>query len=626
MASQTSLDLYVWGKLFNLTILCIAVDDNTQEQMAKTKNEEKTACKNNWGIPACFFSVAVRGTLCCCAVTIVLTSLLSSTTLDTTAAYKERDLRSATKVKLSASDFKRGTYRITKPGKYSLTEDIEFEPNVEHDYWPTFDQWKDYPPSKFYLGFFAAITIEADDVTIDLGGHTIRQSPAFYLAQRFFNVIELNDRVFIDNTGVQPLNYQKTDQVIPGSTFAGSVIKPKNIVIKNGILGRSSHNGIHGNGINGLVVKDIVVEDFEVAGIQCNGCKNVQVRKTNIGPSSRSVPALATFSSARFIQFFTQRLIPFGFAQEPMSEELLSLFETTISFSDREGELFTLREIFEKVDKAVKLFSLYGNLPAANTSELLTPKDLILFEEARAVFGNPWGLTDGSVQYGIFFGREGMPNQDDNFNGAGKEAASISVSKVSIKGLHANPLEVPSLVTEEGAHIQGPARDVLRISESKSKVLLPWNHGVFTGRSHRPCPPNNYTTTVTTDELRTLSDSRYKGNFLSDAYFALWKLSNDFYNIRVFDSQCGNFGSNATFPYNLAGYPSGAEPTCAEFGVSSMIISLPCLFEILTFPIRSIFLPYFRFLVTTRSHVDWSRNCTVAKAIFWWSANVPRSI
>jgi hypothetical protein len=43
-------------------------------------------------------------------------------------------------------------------------------------------------------------------------------------------------------------------------------------------------------------------------------------------------------------------------------------------------------------------------------------------------------------------------------------------------------------------------------------------------------------------------------------------MSNAFYRIRVFDSDCGNFGSNASMPLNLISFPSEAEPTCADLG------------------------------------------------------------
>jgi len=51
-------------------------------------------------------------------------------------------------------------------------------------------------------------------VIIDLNGFTLQQSKEFYLLQRFFNVIELNDRVFVSNNGVSSLNYQKTDELV----------------------------------------------------------------------------------------------------------------------------------------------------------------------------------------------------------------------------------------------------------------------------------------------------------------------------------------------------------------------------------------------------------------------------
>jgi hypothetical protein len=69
--------------------------------------------------------------------------------------------------------------------------------------------------------------------------------------------------------------------------------------------------------------------------------------------------------------------------------------------------------------------------------------------------------------------------------------------------------------------------------------------------------------------MRTLLDTRYKRNFLSDVCFAMWQLSHVFYRVRVFDSDCGNFGSNASMPMNIVGFPSEFEPTCADLGSKS---------------------------------------------------------
>ena len=169
---------------------------------------------------------------------------------------------------LSQADFENGTYRIKESGKYKLTEDIVFEPQESNDYWPPFDLWEEYPPSAYYLGFFAAITIEADDVEIDLNGFEIRQSDEFYLLQRFFNAIELNNRIFVQNEGVASLNYQETDTPAGGTDAAGALFTPTNVLIKNGRIGKSSHAGIHGNSVVGLEINDVQISGFEVAGIQ----------------------------------------------------------------------------------------------------------------------------------------------------------------------------------------------------------------------------------------------------------------------------------------------------------------------------------------------------------------------
>lgn len=60
----------------------------------------------------------------------------------------------------------------------------------------------------YALGFFAAITIEADNVVLDLNNHTIEASLEFSLKQRFFNVIQFSSRVFEAHDGMDILNLQ----------------------------------------------------------------------------------------------------------------------------------------------------------------------------------------------------------------------------------------------------------------------------------------------------------------------------------------------------------------------------------------------------------------------------------
>ena len=68
---------------------------------------------------------------------------------------------------------------------------------------------------------------------------------------------------------------------------------------------------------------------------------------------------------------------------------------------------------------------------------------------------------------------------------------------------------------------------------------------------------------ISSDRMRTLVDSRYVEDHLSDVYFALWEMSNSFYRMRVFDSACR---SNASMPLNTRRMPSDDEPTCTSLG------------------------------------------------------------
>ena len=108
----------------------------------------------------------------------------------------------------------------TIAGTYRLAEDTSFGPRVDDDcFLPFFSRGADfdpamYPPAAYYLGFFEAVTVDAD-VHIDLNDHVLEQSKEFHLLQRFFNAIELGDRRFVQNNGVSSLKYQATDRPLP---------------------------------------------------------------------------------------------------------------------------------------------------------------------------------------------------------------------------------------------------------------------------------------------------------------------------------------------------------------------------------------------------------------------------
>lgn len=93
-------------------------------------------------------------------------------------------------IPLTQALFRDGTLRLRSSGCYYLAEDIEFGPNEGCcDYWPRLDNGLTYidsdgqttplyPMGPYSLGFFAAITIEADDIVLDLNGKTVAAAAA----------------------------------------------------------------------------------------------------------------------------------------------------------------------------------------------------------------------------------------------------------------------------------------------------------------------------------------------------------------------------------------------------------------------------------------------------------------
>ena len=68
--------------------------------------------------------------------------------------------------------------------------------------------------------------------------------------------------------------------------FGDTSINVKHVSIKNGILGLTSHFGIHGNFAQDIEVCDVRIRDFVTHGIQLNGWENLNLNNIEIGPNS----------------------------------------------------------------------------------------------------------------------------------------------------------------------------------------------------------------------------------------------------------------------------------------------------------------------------------------------------
>lgn len=299
-------------------------------------------------------------------------------------------------------DFNNGTLRLINSGSYQLMENIVFHPNPNNNFLPRFDQ-KEYPLSNGYiLGFFAAITIEGEDIELNLNGKRIDFSKEFNLKQRFGAIIELGSSPFIPKQG--PADF--------GSQFKSC----KNICIKNGFLGNSSHHGIHGNNPSYVQLKNLVIEDFEVSGISINGGEGIEIVDVVV-QNNHEVKNLSSYSQAKFC-------------------------------------LPTLEKIVSN-NKTSQLITHYGTLSGQDIMNNLK-KEITDFENHvlnnghyNGLFLNPSGLTDANV-YGISLNSKGVLINDFKKEIDEKTPnRKHMISNVNIRNIKSLPVESRVLALED---------------------------------------------------------------------------------------------------------------------------------------------------------------------------------
>lgn len=341
--------------------------------------------------------------------------------------FKQNPVTGAT-VELRNKDFEHGTVRLIHSARYILMEDIVFEPNKEHDHLPTSEQTAggkdaEYPIAPFgayTLGFFAAITIEGQDIVLDLNNKVLRQSHMFDVQQRFYANIELASSPFVPPQGP--------------AAFGDHISSAKNCLITNGVLGLSSHHGIHGNSASHVIIQNLIITEFEVAGIAMNGCEHSVIRNINICKMSQDIDVLSTYSAARFIR------------------KTLDKVPDNTTFNGKTKQQIK-NDLVAEMDKIKN---------AVNSGE----------EIPNSVFKNTSGLYDGGA-YGIVLNTRGIVVNDFIKNTEKRIGNhNIMVHDIVIEDLVANGGEIVGLSREAkendevyGAKIQaGPVGSVLQIN------------------------------------------------------------------------------------------------------------------------------------------------------------------
>lgn len=322
---------------------------------------------------------------------------------------------------LYQDDFANGTLIINVSGVYGLCEDISFCPNapvVSSDGTLPDDAFDPIFPSAIYdehafaLGFFAAISICTDNVTILLNGYTFDQCEAHALMQRFFSIIELAAEPFIGGAGPHMF-------VGPNETFTCG----NNIAILGpGVMGRSSHHAIHGNGNKNVTVRDILFRDFEVAAVAINKVDGLQIINCVVDGNRQDVPVVGLFSAARFIRPYMKYLKEHSYS--------MSLRNQVVSAST----------VYDKLIASIN--NVYKDVMS------IKQIDAIAHPDEYRLFNNPHRVIDGPCYVFLVHGRGPAINGFGDWypDNVTLTSSNITIRNNTIRNIVCYNREIPAAV------------------------------------------------------------------------------------------------------------------------------------------------------------------------------------
>lgn len=355
-------------------------------------------------------------------------------------------------VLLKQKDFKYGTLRVKEPCMVKLMENIYFNPNRpetwldkegkltdnfekanaidpnrggKNDWWPNVEQInnKQYfekdVKNAYTLGFFAALTLENENIIVNLNNYIMEQHTEHALQQRFFSIIELADQPFIPKQG--PAN------------FGRNLRCGGKICIRNGKLGLSSHHGIHGNLSNVVVIKNVDFTDNEVCAIALNGNTNIILENINILRNRHNIPVMGTYSAGRFLKLFTERI--------------------------KDG---------------IKETDIYSNTLKKLNEDLDATFNSVIFKNGSvpSIYENSTGLIDGNP-YGILINHLGVavgPPLENRKTSKANQNCNLYANCVSVNNLSSNINEVLALQNSDGKPITAPSGAIFQFFSCSKKI------------------------------------------------------------------------------------------------------------------------------------------------------------
>lgn len=355
-------------------------------------------------------------------------------TVDWATYCADPDQHAGKRIDLAQADFAKGTLRLRTSGLFVLTESVDFEPNAANDHRPNRQTQPEYSGMAFVLDFFAALTVEADSIVIDLNGHRLQQSAVHAVQQRFYANIELASQPFLSHQG-------------PAS-FGAAPVFANGLVVENGVLGRSSHHGLHGNGGQRVLLQDLEIVEYEVAAIHLNGFKDTLIRRVHARGQRTDVPVLGTYSNGRFILPFVERVL---------AAPAVSGAKKTALTTYRDALVALMAHVKQDV------------LASGQINQQAHPA-------AHALFSNPTGLTDGN-SYSLVIHPNGVAvnafwSADPPASGSEGATERLLVRDSTFEETRAHIVEVVALVSDQNATVRGPAGDVVRLIDNVNAVSV----------------------------------------------------------------------------------------------------------------------------------------------------------
>jgi len=276
----------------------------------------------------------------------------------------------------------------------------------------------------------------------------------------------------------------------------------KNVIIKNGVIGLSSHMAIFGIDTNNLHLLNIHVRDFETHGIVLDQFERFTMKNVEIGPSVNGQLTVNT----RYTMARLMLPIFYSVAREYPDIE--------VPFYNRGS--YTMNEIIDRLLDRMDLAFEYANNGLMNIDQ-----ECDLWKETNELFINKGGVSQHNTMYGLVLrpkkgGYSEYDDDDDDENNINSKIATIE--DLYIHDLIVNPKQITKIGVSYDMWLRNSFNAPIDLSFAVRKVqhTQEWEHNPDYFK-HGPLPD--------------IKDAIYYGDVYTDALVAVRQLSDSWWSL-----------------------------------------------------------------------------------------------